>query len=225
MLKRFILAAAFVLTFAASLFATEKFSDATPLLPQYWPSHQIMYGATTPTVCNPLTGDVFMVSSGATAGFYRCTAVNTWTRVISLGDATLNFSPATDEAIVYNISVTGWPIIFRHATATSFSLSFQNSATGSLFGDGTRLNLDATGNFLIVNEEAQNVVIANGGAITWTFQATGELRSEGVVFASLPAAPSNGAMIYCSDCTVANPCAAAGTGAIAKRLNGVWVCN
>lgn len=44
------------------------------------------------------------------------------------------------------------------------------------------------------------------------------------VFANLGAA-ENGAMIYCSDCTIASPCAGAGTGSIAKRLNGVWVCN
>ena len=37
--------------------------------------------------------------------------------------------------------------------------------------------------------------------------------------------PSNGAVIYCSDCTVANPCASGGSGALAKRLNGAWVCN
>jgi hypothetical protein len=38
-------------------------------------------------------------------------------------------------------------------------------------------------------------------------------------------APANGTMRYCSDCTVANPCAGGGTGAIAKRLNGRWVCD
>lgn len=37
--------------------------------------------------------------------------------------------------------------------------------------------------------------------------------------------PANGTIVYCSDCTIANPCAGAGTGALAKRLNGVWVCN
>jgi len=44
------------------------------------------------------------------------------------------------------------------------------------------------------------------------------------VFANLGAA-TNGSMIYCADCTIASPCAGAGTGAIAKRLNGAWVCN
>lgn len=35
----------------------------------------------------------------------------------------------------------------------------------------------------------------------------------------------NGTLVYCSDCTVANPCASGGTGALAKGLNGAWVCN
>jgi len=36
---------------------------------------------------------------------------------------------------------------------------------------------------------------------------------------------ANGTLIYCSDCTIANPCGSGGTGAIAKRLNSTWVCN
>ncbi len=35
----------------------------------------------------------------------------------------------------------------------------------------------------------------------------------------------NGMLLYCSDCTIANPCAGSGSGAISKRLNGVWVCD
>jgi hypothetical protein len=49
----------------------------------------------------------------------------------------------------------------------------------------------------------------------------------GIAFANL-GTPANGVPqrpIYCPDCTIANPCAGAGTGAFAKRLNGVWVCN
>ena len=45
------------------------------------------------------------------------------------------------------------------------------------------------------------------------------------VFADLNGSAANGPMIYCSDCTIANPCAGAGSGAYAKRLNGVWICN
>lgn len=50
------------------------------------------------------------------------------------------------------------------------------------------------------------------------------MQSLGTTFSSL-GSPANGNMIYCSDCTIANPCASGGTGAFAKRLNGVWVCN
>lgn len=36
---------------------------------------------------------------------------------------------------------------------------------------------------------------------------------------------NNGDFGYCSNCTITNPCAGGGTGAIAKRLNGINVCN
>lgn len=47
----------------------------------------------------------------------------------------------------------------------------------------------------------------------------------GTTFAALPSSPANGMFLYCSDCTIANPCASGGTGAFAKRLNSAWVCN
>lgn len=51
-------------------------------------------------------------------------------------------------------------------------------------------------------------------------------RLTGFTFANIATnIPNNGDIGYCSDCTIANPCAGAGTGALAKRLNGVNVCN
>lgn len=44
------------------------------------------------------------------------------------------------------------------------------------------------------------------------------------VFASL-GTPVDGTFIFCSDCTIASPCAGSSTGAFAKRLNGQWICN
>jgi hypothetical protein len=60
----------------------------------------------------------------------------------------------------------------------------------------------------------------SGNVIT----ATSRIDITGTTFASL-GTPSNGALRYCSDCTIANPCASGGTGAFAKRLNSTWVCN
>jgi hypothetical protein len=37
--------------------------------------------------------------------------------------------------------------------------------------------------------------------------------------------PDNFTMKMCADCTISNPCASGGTGALAKRLNNQWVCD
>ena len=47
----------------------------------------------------------------------------------------------------------------------------------------------------------------------------------GVTFSQLQSIADNGVIVYCADCTQANPCAAGGGGALAKRLAQVWVCN
>jgi hypothetical protein len=44
-------------------------------------------------------------------------------------------------------------------------------------------------------------------------------------YSSLPSTSQNGTLIYCNDCQVTNPCTGSGTGALAKRLHGQWVCN
>jgi hypothetical protein len=53
------------------------------------------------------------------------------------------------------------------------------------------------------------------------------LKGDGspAVFADLGAGATNGSMIYCSNCVIAGACIGAGSGAIAKRLNGAWICN
>lgn len=54
----------------------------------------------------------------------------------------------------------------------------------------------------------------------------GSIAITGFTFANIGTVLTvNGEIGYCSDCTIANPCAGAGTGALAKRLNGVNVCN
>ncbi len=60
-----------------------------------------------------------------------------------------------------------------------------------------------------------------------TIQQNGGFTQAGVTHANL-GTPSNGTLIYCSDCTVTsgadNTCAASGSGALAVRLNGAWRC-
>lgn len=44
-----------------------------------------------------------------------------------------------------------------------------------------------------------------------------------LTYANLPPNPNNGEMVVCSDCTVANPTASGGTGALLLRIGGAWV--
>jgi hypothetical protein len=60
--------------------------------------------------------------------------------------------------------------------------------------------------------------------MSWQVAADGLVSMRAKLQAAL-GAPANGTFYYCSDCTIANPCAGGGTGALAKRLAGVWVCN
>ncbi len=53
---------------------------------------------------------------------------------------------------------------------------------------------------------------------------TSSLFLGAVTFADL-GVQGDGTVYYCSDCTIANPCAGSGTGAYAKKTNGVWICN
>jgi hypothetical protein len=59
---------------------------------------------------------------------------------------------------------------------------------------------------------------------TLTINNDGTISPGTTTFSGLGSS-SNGHIVYCSNCTIANPCASGGTGALAKRLNGVWVCN
>lgn len=86
-------------------------------------------------------------------------------------------------------------------------------------GDGTQ-DIGAAGFRLRTGYFGTSLVIGSAPASA----LTGSLFISGVTNANL-GTPSNNTIIICSDCTIANPCAGGGTGALAKRLNGVWVCN
>lgn len=66
----------------------------------------------------------------------------------------------------------------------------------------------------------------NSYATAFTIAPDGVIYPKPYTHATLPT-PVNGdgGMVFCSDCTIASPCASGGNGAIAKRLNGAWVCN
>ncbi len=76
--------------------------------------------------------------------------------------------------------------------------------------------------------------VSLGGAGSLNFSVAGlsrlELRPEGLYFFDAKdfvnlGSAFNGTLVYCLDCTFANPCAGGGTGAFAKRINGAWRCD
>lgn len=105
---------------------------------------------------------------------------------------------------------------------TDGNILLQNNANN----DFDRLQLGGTTSTfpaLRRNGDIINVVRADNSAYTG-IQIGSLLYGSSTAFASLPASV-NGTMLYCADCTFANPCAGGGTGAFAKRLNGAWRCD
>lgn len=117
----------------------------------------------------------------------------------------------------------------------------EGADVGDISGNTFRDISDTNGRAISINATAgsqisysgnrfANIALSNVGNFVTGGDTVAENRDldmiehAGVIFTALGAHP-NGTFVYCSDCTIANPCAAAGTGAHAKRLNGVWVCN
>lgn len=98
-------------------------------------------------------------------------------------------------------------------TASTPAINWTNSATSGLWYEGS---------------STWGWSFAGSDILRWSnnqFEVVnGRILISATVFSSL-GTPSNGSLAYCSDCTIANPCASGGSGAIAKRLNSVWVCN
>jgi len=111
-------------------------------------------------------------------------------------------------------------LTFGVPTANTFNFQVNSVTKASISANGNVLSANL---FDVQAAGAMSLGTANATSIT-AGKSTVGLTIAATAFASLPAA-SAGTLIYCNDCTIANPCAGSGTGAIAKRLNGIWVCN
>ena len=116
-------------------------------------------------------------------------------------------------------------------TATSPSYAFSAETNTGFFRSSSNtigVSVAGTEQFQFVSNQFR----ANGGVklgatgadVLLSAASANVMTWSGVAFASL-GTPANGSFAYCTDCTIANPCAGSGTGALAKRLNSVWVCN
>jgi len=103
-------------------------------------------------------------------------------------------------------------------------------------GVGSGILLSATGPGTtprVRHDSNDNIVIDTGGRTASLnlnvdnnkpVNVGGQFRLGSSTFSSLGSA-NNGTLLYCTDCVTAPNCRGSGTGAIAKRINGSWVCN
>lgn len=133
------------------------------------------------------------------------------------------FTGTARGLIVDNILDGGTSPIARHAimlrTTSEVTVrgnQTQNHTVGSLRFDTTG---GAPADTIVLQNSFSEGLISDGGATGTIWQFT-----QPFTFATLPTM-ANGSILFCSDCTIANPCAGSGTGAFLKRLNGVNVCN
>ena len=116
-------------------------------------------------------------------------------------------------------------VLLSSGSAPTLQIRNASASAWQSVGGGTNL-LGTNNTWTGTNTFNAAVVVASTTALNGavTIGTTNTLQLGSVAFASL-GTPANGMLIYCSDCTIANPCAAAGTGAVAKRINATWICN
>lgn len=112
-------------------------------------------------------------------------------------------------------------------------LSVQNVVGGTSNAAGANWTLKASagtgtgagGDLIIQTAPAGGSGTTQNSFVTaFTVKGVGAVQLKSVTHANLPTV-ADGYLIYCSDCTIASPCASGGSGALAKGINGQWVCN
>lgn len=103
-------------------------------------------------------------------------------------------------------------------------------------------NIVFSGNLIICNSASTNGInINDGNAGPTTITITGNrttscnagivantstlMNNNSPVTTAHLFAPVDGSTVYCTDCSIANPCGGSSSGAYAKRVRGAWVCN
>jgi len=174
-----------------------------PAAAQY--ARRIIPVTALPALCNPLNGEVVSLTTGGVTTLYHCVNTNTWLPAGQNTSSTLVLPAA---------GILSFSTRSRISSSADGLLALMNAAATGF----TRLNLGP----VAVTHPAITVSPAVGGQTQGIIITKADGSS--AVFADLGAA-TNGSIIYCSDCTIASPCAGGGTGSLAKRLNGAWVCN
>jgi len=160
-------------------------------------------------------------TAGGTSYSYFCVAHDATSTSVPTG-ATLPSAAGTTTTGNAALSATNYNQIQCGPQAGVYSWDVLKTNTS------TSLYLAQLGYQVVVNDTGQSTAGYTPPARNSSADAVlaGLLKPGGFVFANIGTELTvNGQMEFCTDCTIASPCAGGGTGAIAKRLNGVNVCN
>lgn len=164
----------------------------------------------------PLTVRALDVTSGG-----GCAADCTFTGTTTLGGPVVIDGTTTLGDLIINGTVAPLELA---VSVGNLDIGAKAGAAGILFyaNGGTKWEL-LSGGTLRPGQNGVNDLGSSGSRIKDIY--TTSVVSTGLTLATL-APTANGTVIHCTDCLHgSNPCTDASTGAIAKRLNGVWVCN
>lgn len=166
-----------------------------------------------------LRGDGTWTTISATAPFIGA--------VVGASAPTFQFTGHSDTGLYYNNASDGPGLSRAGVTFLTGDGNGIRVTPGTSTNPGLSDFTTKTTGFYWPSANVVGIADSGYGAVaTWTASGTTVAYQTmgAVLFANLPAA-ANGSFLYCSNCTIANPCATGGTGALAKRLNGAWVCN
>jgi hypothetical protein len=132
---------------------------------------------------------------------------------------------------VYSNGATNVANSINECSFLNWALAISDAGTGSqIIGNAFAANTAAlreqaaaNGYMLLANQfDVDTTVLTSIDG--WKIDGSGRLYLRPIAQAAL-GAPANGQVVYCFDCAIGAACAGGGTGAIAKRLAGAWVCN
>lgn len=158
---------------------------------------------------------VGILNNGCQALFVHSEGGLTDAGSIPVKDVGANASHLYIESGSVNPHGIGWdstlaPFKFNVSNGCGWGTAAPPASNGCNFPSGFSFQAAGVTTFT-VNNTVPNFIAPSLGISATAFASIGT--------------PANGTFLYCNDCTIANPCAGGGTGALAKRLNGVWVCN
>ncbi|GAC1700206.1 MAG: hypothetical protein NVS9B4_01180 [Candidatus Acidiferrum sp.] len=164
---------------------------------------------------SPFTGNCWLVGSGPPLVQTGATAPY----------GPINFSSASAQTILatsHNFTSRAIKSIC-YDTATAAETYIPTVVNPGTFAVTLTPAESFTGSCYLIGVGSAVVSQVNGWIDNGTTVSTPRIVGIGsLAFAGL-GAPANGTLVYCTDCTQANPTAAGGAGALVRRINGAWV--